>query len=246
MIFVINFEPYRYEMKIEQPECRHCSSKSASLFHYCHLQEMENIEQAKTCSLYKKGHAIFHEGASPAGLYCLNSGKVKLSKTATHGKEQIVRFAKPGDFLGYCSLLAGQPYAVSATAIEDAVVCMVPKDVFARLLDKNKQFSDNLVKLLCKTVTGSSQKMTDIAYKPVRGRMAEALLFLHAFYRDKKNPDGIITVTRDDLASFVGTVKETAIRTLAEFRNESLIDTGRSGIKVKSPQGLMKVSELYD
>lgn len=233
-------------MKIEQPECRHCASKNNSLFHFCHLQELQHIEQHKTCAMYTQGQVIFHEGANPIGLYCINAGKVKIIKTASDGKEQIVRFAKPGDFLGYCSLLAGQPYPVSAVALEDATVCLVPKPMFSQLMNENKQFSDNLVKLLCRTVTGAAEKMTTIAYKPVRGRIAEALLFLHAFYKDTANPEGFITITRDDLASFVGTVKETAIRTLTDLKNEHLIETSRAGIKVKNAAGLLKVSELYD
>ncbi len=88
--------------------------------------------------------------------------------------------------------------------------------------------------------------MTDLAYKPVRGRMAEALLFLNKFYKDENNPEGVINITREDLASFVGTVKETAIRMLKEFKDEGLIETEKSDIKLLNVTGLLHVSELYD
>jgi CRP/FNR family transcriptional regulator, polysaccharide utilization system transcription regulator len=135
-------------MKIEQPECQHCASRNSSLFYFCHLHELEHIEEAKTCSVYKHGQVIFHEGTNPIGLYCVNAGKVKISKTAPDGKEQIIRFAKPGDFLGYCSLLAGQPYGASATALEGATVCLVPKQC---ALCPNKLFRN------CSMKTSNSQ-----------------------------------------------------------------------------------------
>lgn len=210
------------------------------------MNELEEINDAKSCSVYKKGQVLFHEGSNPQGLFCINSGKVKIYRHASDGKEQIVRLAKPGDFVGYCSLLAGKPYPVSAEALEDATICMVPKMSISHLLKDNNHFSEGMVKLLCKTVEGSVSKMTDLAYKPVRGRMAEALLFLHGFYKDEQNPKGIITITREDLASFVGTVKETVIRTLNEFKDEKIIETHRSEIEVKNVNGLIQISELYD
>lgn len=233
-------------MKFEQPDCQHCSHRKNSLFHFCHMNELEEINDAKSCSVYKKGQVLFHEGSNPQGLFCINSGKVKIYRHASDGKEQIVRLAKPGDFVGYCSLLAGKPYPVSAEALEDATICMVPKMSISHLLKDNNHFSEGMVKLLCKTVEGSVSKMTDLAYKPVRGRMAEALLFLHGFYKDEQNPKGIITITREDLASFVGTVKETVIRTLNEFKDEKIIETHRSEIEVKNVNGLIQISELYD
>lgn len=233
-------------MKFEQPECRHCQSRNQSLFHFCHLNELEDIDNSKSVAFYKKAQVIFHEGSNPVGLFCINSGKVKVYRNAADGKEKIIRLAKPGDFIGYSSLLAGRPYPVSAAAMEDATVCMIPKNTINEVLRGNQRFSENLVKLLTRTVESSTEKMTDLAYKPVRERMAEALLFLNSFYKDELNPKGTISITREDLASFVGTVKETAIRMLQEFKEEKLIETNRSEIEIKNTEGLARISQLYD
>ncbi|GIV34137.1 MAG: Crp/Fnr family transcriptional regulator [Chitinophagales bacterium] len=233
-------------MKIEQPACEQCKSRKNSLFHFCHLQEIRDIDQAKTFTLYKKGQFIFHEGANPVGLYCINSGRVKIFRHAPDGKEQITRLARAGDFVGYCSLLSNHPYPVSAAALEEAMICLVPKTKIIELIRNNFSFSDGLLKLLSRTVEYSFEKMTDLAYKPVRGRLAEALLFLHNFYRDEQNPSGLIALTREDLAAFTGTVKETAIRMLNEFKQENLIEIHRNGISVKNMSGLIRISNLYD
>ncbi|MFN3940506.1 MAG: Crp/Fnr family transcriptional regulator, partial [Chitinophagales bacterium] len=94
------------KVKFSVPDCEQCKSRSASLFHFCHTHETGIINENKTCAIYKKGQVIFHEGANSYGLYCLNSGKVKLFKMAPDGKEQILKIVAPGDFLGYGALLS--------------------------------------------------------------------------------------------------------------------------------------------
>lgn len=233
-------------MKFENPECAHCKQRNGSLFHFCHIEEINHIDESKSCNAYKRGQVIFQQGGNPQGMYCINSGKVKIYKLGSDGKEQIVRIAKPGDFLGYRSLLGHSRYPVSASALEDANICIVPKSVITDLFKSNERFSQGLIEVLCSTIDESYGKMTDLAYKPVRGRMAEALLFLNKFYVDETNPDGVITITRDDLASFVGTVKETAIRMLKELKDEGLIETDKSDIRILNTAGLLHISELYD
>jgi CRP-like cAMP-binding protein len=233
-------------MKFNTPDCAHCKSRKDSLFHYCHLSEVEAIDAAKSCATYKRGQIIFNEGSNPLGLYCVNEGKIKLYRYASDGKEQIVRIAKAGDFLGYSTLLSEKKYPVTAAALEDCIVCLIPKQALMEVFKKNERFSDSMIKMLSSNLDDSFGKMADLAYKPVRGRMAEALLFLNAFYKDEKNKNGIITMTREDLASFVGTVKETAIRILKEFKDEGLIETDKSDIIIKNTDGLIRISKLYD
>ena len=233
-------------MRITPPDCIHCKSRNASLFHFCHLDELEDINLHKTCASYKKGQVIFMEGANPIGLFCINKGAIKLYKYASDGKEQIVRIAKPGEFIGYSSLLSGRRYMLSASAMEDAVVCLVPKSDISSLFKKNERFSEGVISLLCSTIDESVEKMADLAYKPVRGRLAEALLLLYQSYKSEENPKGLVSINREDLASLVGTVKETAIRLLKEFKEDELIKTNKSEIEVLNPEGLAQVSGLYD
>jgi CRP-like cAMP-binding protein len=114
------------------------------------------------------------------------------------------------------------------------------------MFKENSNFSEGMVKLLTKTLDDTVEKMADIAYKPVRGRIAEALLILKETYKDDANPEGVINITREDLASYVGTVKETAIRVLKDLKEEQLIVTESHSIKIIDPKGLARVCELYD
>lgn len=200
----------------------------------------------KSCTSYKRGQILFQEGSKPQGIYCINTGKIKVYKYASDGKEQIIRIAKPGDFVGYCSLMSGARYPVSAAAIEESTVCLVPKDNILSLFRDNQNFSDGMMQLLCSTIETSYEKMADLAYKPVKGRMAEALLLLNQTFTTDENPKGTISITREDLASLVGTVKETAIRMLKEFKDDGLINTDKTKINITNVEGLVRISRLYD
>lgn len=229
-------------VKFTQPRCEHCGTKDNCLFNVCSKDELSEISASKSCNVYKKGQVVFQEGSLPLGMFCLHKGLVKITKLGSNGKEQILRIAKAGDFLGYRSLIGGSRYRASAVALEDTTICLVPKAEFMETLRANSVFHDGMMKVLCTVIESAENKLTDIAYKPVRGRIAEALILLDKAFDDREQ----ITLTREDLAGFVGTVKETAIRIVSEFKNEKLIEIDKRSIKVVNPEGLMRISNLYD
>jgi CRP-like cAMP-binding protein len=185
----------------------------------------------------------------PIGLYCIYEGSVKISKLNSNGREQIVRIAAPSDFLGYRSLVAHRPYSDTAIAIEDTTICLVPKSEFFNLMQTNKKFYEALLQKICRDADEMENKLSNIAYKPVRGRIAEALLILASKNthegKDAKS-ETYINLTREDLASLVGTVKETAIRTISEFKDENLIAIDKRKIRILNFDKLLHISNLYD
>ncbi|MDX5481131.1 MAG: Crp/Fnr family transcriptional regulator [Hymenobacteraceae bacterium] len=205
------------------------------------------MSATKSCFTFRKGQIIFHEGGKPSGLYCINSGKVKVAKMGSDGKEQIVRLAKPGDIIGYRALMADTNYSASAVALDDAVVCFVPKSQFLELISHNVAFSGGLMKLLSTALGDAEERMVQMAYKPVRERLAEALLLLRKTYQPADGTDNFtISISREDLASIVGTAKETTIRLLSEFKDEKLITTKGSSITILDADKLYSICHLYD
>lgn len=224
------------------PECRTCPKRTLSPFKMCDKAQMQTVQFAKTCNSYKKGQYIFTENSLPIGLFCVSSGMIKLVKYGSGGKEQILRIAKPGDFVGFRSLITRRTYNASAIAISDASVCVVPRKDFQHLLQTNAAFSAQVMQQLCSLAEQTEDKLTDIAYKPARGRIADALLLLGSA---KVNQDGI-QLSREELASFTGTVKETAIRILSEFKKNKLIAINRRKIEILDPTKLKQMSNQFD
>lgn len=205
------------------------------------------MDYKKNCTSYKKGQQIFHENTYPFGLYCISSGKIKIARTGDEGKEQIIRLAKAGDILGYRALLSGDKYSCYAEAIEDSALCFIPKDEFLNLVNKNANVSIGLMKLLSEDLKVAQQKITDLAQKPVRERLAEALLVLKETYGFEGDDATLnVVLSREELANIIGTATETTIRLISEFKNDGIIELNGKKIKIIQIGKLTKIANIHD
>ena len=238
--------PMRKGIKKIDIACQECKSRGSSLFAGICAHDLTSISQNKSCTQYKKGQMLFHEGTRPLGVYCINAGKVKVYKIGHDGKEQIIHVASNGNLLGYRAMLSEESYPVSAETLEEATVCFVPKHDFLQVLDGSHELHDTLLKAACKELGVMADNMTNMAQKSVRERLAVTLLMLRDTYgMDVENGPIEINLTREDLANIVGTATETLIRLLHDFKEEELIETKGRKIIVKQPDALVKVANIY-
>ena len=213
----------------------------------CAMEELEFVTANKSTQHYQKGQVIYQEGSQALGFYCVYQGKIKLSKAGGDNKEQIVSLFREGDVLGYRALLAGTRYATSAVALEDCVVCFVPRPDFLRLVQGNMQFSTALMQLLARSLGQAEERMLHLAYKPVRERLAGALLLvMNTFRQEGEELPFRIALGREDLAALVGTAKETVSRLLSELKDMGIIATRGSQITILKPSRLLEISTMYD
>ncbi len=230
----------------DKPYCSACEARLQSVLKGVEAPTLEQITEAKGCTLFKKGQPIFQEGNVPDGLYCIHQGKIKVFKTGDEGRDQIVRFAKAGDVIGYRSLLSGEPYNLSAAALEDAVVCCIPKDTFFGMLRKDGSLTMEMIQLLSGQLRKAEDQLVHLAQKPVRERLAETLLVLKEVYgtEDGDNSPLNVKLSRDELAAVVGTATETLVRTIADLKRENLIATEKKKIRILDVEGLVRVGNL--
>ncbi len=228
--------------------CTLCGSRTKSLFADLSSAELESVDLHKSCILYKKGQTLYYEGTRPMGLFCINSGKVKVYKITSDGKEQILHLAKAGDFIGYRALISDEFYSASATVIEEGAICYIPKSEFIEILNNNPRFFKQIMKKLSDDLGIMEQKLVTIAQKSVRERLAATLLMLKETYGLEGEEESTlidIALSREDLANIIGTATETVIRLLSEFKNQELISLQGKKIKVLDPKGLVKEADLY-
>ncbi|MFT5777215.1 MAG: CRP-like cAMP-binding protein [Crocinitomicaceae bacterium] len=205
------------------PTCNECEKRDGIL---CSLssENQEHLSERKGNNFYKKGQALFYEGNHASGLYCIHKGRVKLSILGEDGKEQIVRFAKTGDILGYRSMLSDESYHASASAMEDCSICHISKEKFNRILEKDPKHSIKVMQLLSKDLRGAEQLLIDITQKTVKERIAESLITLKNTFGLKDDDQTLnVVFARAEIADMAATTTETTIRTLAQLSDESLI-----------------------
>lgn len=230
---------------VNSDNCAFCSQKNGSLFCGAKHQHLEEVNRSKINSQFKKGQFIFNEGGYPHGLFCINSGKIKLAQRGDEGREAIVRLAKGGDIIGYKALLSTQRYTASAIALEDSSVCFIPKDVFFGILKKDPDLSFSLLSLLSTELHNAESKIVQLAQKPVRERLAEALLFLKETYGLEEDGSTLsVQLSREEIANIVGTATESTIRLLSDFRREGLLELSGKKIRFLNKEKLIKVANI--
>ncbi len=196
------------------------------------INALQEISAERDVRHYKKKEDIYREGAFPKGIYFINKGKVKTYNTNEAGKELITGLHKEGDFFGYLSLLNEEQYTGTATTLEDAEICMIPKEEFFSLIYKNAEVSRRFIRILTDNILENEKQLIKLAYNSVRKRVAEALIKLSDKYKKENEQRFSMNVSREDLANMVGTASETVIRTLSDFKEEKLIEVSGSTITI--------------
>ncbi len=228
--------------------CTACKTRLKSALRDVGTTGLEAISSAKTCNAFEKGQVIFEKGSVPEGIFCIHAGKVKVYMTGDEGRDQIVRFAKGGDILGYRSLISGEPYSASAAALEDSVICFIPQATFFEVLKSDKQLPMAVIQCLSGELLKAREQVVNLAQKPVRERLAETLLILKEVYgtEDGDNQTLNVKLSRDELASVIGSTPESVVRNITDFKNEHLIATDKKKIRIVDVRGLIRVGNLQD
>jgi CheY-like chemotaxis protein len=202
------------------------------------IKEVKSIEPLRKLSeqydtyTYKKKQVIYSEGNSPKAVFFVKKGKVKTFKTNEYGKELINGLYNEGDFFGYLSLLEEKRYLESAMTLEDSEISMIPKEDFFALVYKSPEVSRKFINILSNNILEREEQLIKLAYNSVRKRVAEALVTLYNKYKKEGDAKFSISISREDLASIVGTATETVIRTLSDFKDEKLVEVSGSSISV--------------
>jgi CRP-like cAMP-binding protein len=233
--------------KPEIPPCEKCGNVRGSVLCALEKNELARLSDNKSFNVYKKGQVIFYEGNYPQGLYCINEGKVKIHKLREDGKEQIVRLAKTGNVIGYRALLSNDNYYATATALEDTIVCFFPKSIYLNLLTTNPQLAMKTIQMLSTDLRTAEQMVTNMARKPVRERMAEALLLLQEFFGLEQDGSTINTIlTREDIGNIAGTTTETSIRILSDLNKSGIIKLIGKKIQILDMKELIRIANMAE
>lgn len=190
-----------------------------------------------------KGEYIYHNEEESAYLYCMIRGRAKLEKFGIGGRNQIMRMFQPGDIFGFRSYFASQEHTTEVVAIEPSLLACIPMNLIERICFVNADLAMYFLRSLAIELGNSDQRTVDLTQKHIRGRLADSLIFLIDKYGYE--PDGItlnIYLSREDLASLSNMTTSNAIRTLAMFCSEGIIEVDGRRIKILDVRRLKHVN----
>jgi CRP-like cAMP-binding protein len=200
-----------------------CDLNTCFICQHCLKEWHPAISANKKNYKVKKGEVIFNEGDEVKGVYFVYEGIVKVHKKWGSEKELIIRFAKKGAIFGHRGLNDNNIYPVSATALEDGIICFMEMEFFESTLKVNTGLTYSLMMFFASDLQESERRMRNLAHMSVKGRIAQSLISLQEQFGTKPDKSMTIELSRQDLASYAGATYETVFRIFNELLKEDII-----------------------
>lgn len=207
--------------------------------------EAENILDRGAPRNLRRGEILFREGEPANALYVVESGRIKVTQLTSEGQQVIMRYLAPGDAFAAVALFDGNTYPVTAQAPERTRVREWPREVLPDLVRDHPRFEANLLRIVSSHTREMLSRVRELATEPVARRLARALLRL-AQQIGRLEPAGPVLIERiaqQDLAEITGTSVYTVSRTLAEWQDLKIVETGRQRLWIHDLQGLSGIAE---
>lgn len=219
--------------------------KAAAVFSECTREETDNLlaPYAKMHLVPMNGH-LFRAGEQAKSVWIIVSGKVKLCRQSSWGKELVSEVAAPTATIGWEDVLARQTYTHNAITLEDCVALEVAAEDVYFLAEHNRHFSRALCEHISRRLIRTLQQQMSLLYLPVRQRIARSLLLLHKIYNNQQNTH--LPAKRRELASMAAVTRETATRIIKEFEREHLVVLSDEGIVLCDPEKMEHLSKGYN
>lgn len=185
---------------------------------------------------YKRGEAIFWEGDPGIGFYVVVSGKVKVYKTSSEGKEQILHIYGPGHPIGEVPVFSGSQFPASAMAIEKSRLLFFPRKDFVDLISKHPSLALNMLAILSVRLRQFTVQVENLSLKEVPARLASYLIYL----TEEQNNGEVVSlpISKGQLASLLGTIPETLSRIFNKMTLLKLITVQGSKIELLDREGI--------
>jgi CRP-like cAMP-binding protein len=187
---------------------------------------------------FAKGQNIVSEGDQEQVIYFINSGVVKIFKTSSEGKEQIIGIIKPGESFNEVMILGSgtSPYSAQALSLVTNTMWIHKNDILP-FIEKNWSIAVNTFNILAQQQRELLILIEDLSFKNVTGRVAKILL-----QNAIPGPDGFQRLTQYEMAAMAGTAREVVGRSLKNLEDSGVIELERHKIVIKNKEMLKQLA----
>ena len=189
-----------------------------------------------------RGEHLFMEGDDGDALYVVIDGKMKLTRAAADGRENLLSVIGPGEMFGELSLFDPRPRTSSASAVTDATLAALPHDALRGWLLERPDVSMHMLQALARRLRRANDVVADLVFTDVPGRVAKNLLDLAARFGEQER-DGLHVhhdLTQEELAQLVGASRETVNKALADFAARGWLQISARSVLILDTERLRK------
>ena len=195
--------------------------KRVPLFSGLTDSQIERLAAGSVRRNFPKGRTIVAEGEPSQSLYVLLSGRAKVQRSDTEGKEVILSVLGSGECFGEMSLIDDAPRSASVITLESSDFISIAKDSFKSVLVSSPEISLRIMKGLVKRLREADKKIETLALLDVYGRVARVLLD----FSEPVGNDRIVKnkLPRQEIAKMIGASREMVSRVMKGLENEGYI-----------------------
>lgn len=210
------------------PESKSNAAKAlaqAGLFTGLSEGELDFLAQHAMPRRFSAGEVVFSEGDPCSGMYVVESGHIRIFKTSTGGREQVLSIDGPGGTVAELPVFDGGNYPASVSAVEDSMLLFISKQDFHALCLAHPEVALKVLRVVGARLRKLVVIIEELSFTTVRTRLAAFLVRLAQ--REGTSNDGGVEVTlpasNQELAAQIGTVRELVSRNLSRFQSENII-----------------------
>ncbi len=226
---------------MDDDDRRHLIDQLALVPVFAHLTRdaLEGLARLATPREYAAGEVVFLEGDPPAGLFVVDSGRIKVVKTSPQGREHILDLLAPGQPANAVGVFADRPNPATAVALEAARVWLIPRQSALALLRSDPEFAQRIIEDMATHMVHLVELVADLSLRSVLQRLAKLLL---------AEAEGDVLVrprwfTHPELAARLGTVPDVVQRALARLGGDGLVEVDRREIRILDRAALERLAD---
>ncbi|MGH8457112.1 MAG: cyclic nucleotide-binding domain-containing protein [Stenotrophobium sp.] len=193
------------------------------------------IEQAHKRS-YPAKHTIVHAGSEPQSLYLILEGSVSIFLEDEHGREIVLAYLNPGDFFGEMCLFPEQKVRTAGVRTRrETLVAETSYQTFRQFSHEHPEIMYELAGQLSRRLRDTSQRLRELTFVDVAGRVAHTLLELSRQPGAMPHDRGVVVrISRQELSSNVGCSREMAGRVLKKLQEDGVVSCQGRNVLVLS------------
>ena len=217
--------------------------KHIRLFDGITPSEMQEMEKITRMEEVKKRQPLYLTGDPSRNVYLLKRGRVKIANTAPSGKEVTFDILEAGEVFGELDVLEDAPRSTSAEALDDALICVIPRKDFDQYLAMHPTVMFKLTKLIGLRLKKIQSRVEDLVFRDVPARLAHLLSELSKTegVAEKQGIRLKVKLTHQEMANLIGCSRETVSTTMGQFRDDGLIQMDGRAITIVNEKGLSKL-----
>jgi CRP/FNR family cyclic AMP-dependent transcriptional regulator len=221
--------------------CLLCKARKPGWFCDLSPQVLADLDAMSTHAVWPMGSILFSEGQASRSVWVVCAGQVKLTRSSREGRTLLVKVARPGDVLGLSAALSKTPYEVTAQAIERTQLATFAQQNFLEFIHQHGEGSLHAAESLSKEYQSALTDACRLALSSsIAGRVAHLLLELvvESETTPHAQPKIQMSLRHEDLASMLGSSRESITRVLSSLRRQGVISIEGSNMTILNKEAL--------